>query len=314
MRYSIRHVTRYQYDRPVSESVTEVRMKPRSENNQQCYSFTLTVQPHAMVAFYEDYLGNTIHHFDVPTQLTQLLMTAEATVDVQPPPPLPDALPPEAWAQLENELEEDFWEFLQPSRYALPTERLQALAEDRDLKREADPLTTLHCMNRAMYESFVYAPQTTHVESTIDEALETRRGVCQDITHIMIALGRRLGIPCRYVSGYLFHRNEDQDRSAEDATHAWVEAWLPDLGWIGFDPTIHLIAGERHIRVAIGRDYADVPPTRGTFKGKAEEELSVGVRVTLTNAKADSEDEFTPMPRWTSIPEDIETRFDAQQQ
>src|SRR4030095_5760980 len=88
-----------------------------------------------------------------------------------------------------------------------------------------------------------------------------------------------MAFPCRYVSGYLFHRAEDHDRSAADATHAWVEARLPELGWIGFDPTNALVAGERHIRVAIGRDYSDVPPTRGVFKGEDNTELSVAVQV-----------------------------------
>jgi transglutaminase-like putative cysteine protease len=99
----------------------------------------------------------------------------------------------------------------------------------------------------------------------------------------MITLVRGVHIPCRYVSGYLFHRAEDQDRSAADATHAWVEARLPELGWVGFDPTNNLIAAERHIRVAIGRDYSDVPPTRGVFKGVAKTELSVAVQVAPAN-------------------------------
>ena len=131
----------------------------------------------------------------------------------------------------------------------------------------------------AIYENFEYAKQNTRVDSPIDEALHMRRGVCQDFSHIMIALVRELGIPCRYVSGYLFHSSDIQDRSADGATHAWVEALLPDLGWVGFDPTNNTIAAERHIRVAVGRDYSDVPPTRGIFRGKAESELAVTVKV-----------------------------------
>ena len=105
------------------------------------------------------------------------------------------------------------------------------------------------------------------------DAIETRQGVCQDFAHIMIALVRRLKIPCRYVSGYLYRRAQDHDRSVVDATHAWVEAFLPPLGWVGFDPTNCLLAGDRHIRTAIGRDYADVPPTRGIFRGHTPSEL-----------------------------------------
>src|SRR5438270_351592 len=107
-----------------------------------------------------------------------------------------------------------------------------------------------------------------------------RKGVCQDYPHITIILARQLGIPCRYVSGYLYQPGRSQDRSTGEATHAWVEAYLPGLGWIGFDPTNNTTTDERHIRVAIGRDYADVPPTRGVYRGKAESELAVTVRIT----------------------------------
>src|SRR5260370_971135 len=127
--------------------------------------------------------------------------------------------------------------------------------------------------------------------------LKERRGVCQDFAHIMTTLVRELRIACRYVSGYLFHRAEDQDRSAADATHAWVEALLPGLGWVGFDPTNNLVAGERHIRVAIGRDYGDVPPTRGVFKGEAKSELSVAVQVSPSSGPL-PEDKLPASTNW----------------
>jgi transglutaminase-like putative cysteine protease len=132
----------------------------------------------------------------------------------------------------------------------------------------------------------------------------------------MIALGRSIGIPCRYVSGYLFHRTEDHDRSEEDATHAWIEALVPGYGWIGFDPTNNLIAAERHIRTAVGRDYADVPPTRGVFKGSADSELDVGVRVAPVKAPPPIDDEeLLPSVNWNpSDPEEEEARRQQQQQ
>jgi transglutaminase-like putative cysteine protease len=135
-------------------------------------------------------------------------------------------------------------------------------------------------LNEAIYKLFAYVPNSTKVDSPIEEALRTRQGVCQDFAHIMIALVRRLNVPCRYVSGYMFHRDEDEhDRSLEGASHAWIEALVPGLGWVAFDPTNNLVGGDRHIRVAIGRDYADVPPTRGVYKGEAQSELSVAVTV-----------------------------------
>ena len=122
---------------------------------------------------------------------------------------------------------------------------------------------------------------------TADHALSMRQEVCQDFTHIMIALVRQLRVPCRYVSGYLYHRSNGPDRSAEDAMHAWVEAYLPGLGWVGFDPTNNVLTGDRHIRVAVGRDYADVPPTRGVFKGNGDSELCVAVQVYPAEAPPD---------------------------
>jgi transglutaminase-like putative cysteine protease len=155
------------------------------------------------------------------------------------------------------------------------------------------------------------------VDSPIEDALELRRGVCQDFAHIMIALVRNLRIPCRYVSGYLHHDSEHTDRSADGATHAWVEALLPRLGWIGFDPTNNLVAQGRHIRTAIGRDYADVPPTVGTMHGSAETELHVRVRVTPSEAVLPPDQEFAADEEWSRFLEkdqEAELLYAQQQQ
>jgi transglutaminase-like putative cysteine protease len=285
MYYSIRHVTRFRFSSPIRENVMEARVQPRTEGYQHCLEFRLISNPRAQITSYRDYLDNIVHHFDIPGEHTQLTLTAEALVELQPFPVLPGALSLDAWAELDRLAQQgDYWEMLQPSHFTQPSGLLQELAVELNLNRKTDPLTSLVELNQAVYKAFEYVPQSTRVDSPIDEAVIKRRGVCQDFTHIMIALVRRLGIPCRYISGYLFHRHEDHDRSAQDATHAWLEAFLPELGWVGFDPTNNLIAAERHIRVAIGRDYADVPPTRGVFKGKATDELSVGVRVSLADA------------------------------
>jgi transglutaminase-like putative cysteine protease len=123
------------------------------------------------------------------------------------------------------------------------------------------------------------------------------------MAHIMIALVRHVGIPCRYVSGYLYHGREDHDRSTASATHAWVEAFLPTLGWVGFDPTNALVARDRHVRTALGRDYADVPPTRGLFRGRTESELFVAVQVTASETAPDLDREL-PIPEdWSMLVE-----------
>ena len=173
-------------------------------------------------------------------------------------------------------------------------------------------------LNAAVYRAIEYVPKSTRVDSPTDDALRNRQGVCQDYAHIVIALVRHLGIPCRYVSGYLFHREGVKTRSAEGATHAWVEAYLPDIGWTGFDPTNNTIAGETHVRTAVGRDYADVPPTRGVFKGNAESELTVAVRVAPSDKAPPPEAEMAPED-WSEViltetGEDADGAVTAQQQ
>ena len=167
------------------------------------------------------------------------------------------------------------------------------------------PFVLLKELNAQLYEYFDYAPNTTTVNSPIDDALRAERGVCQDFAHIMIALVRSLKIPCRYVSGYLFHADKAKDRSPAGATHAWVEAYLGELGWVAFDPTNYLLGCERHIRVAVGRDYADVPPTRGVHRGEAESELRVSVLVTEVDAPAPEE---LPPAMTIRSPRDTSTR------
>jgi len=302
MFYSIRHLTKFLYSNAVSESMMETRMHPRSDQNQRCLTFHLSVSPRCRPFSYRDHLGNHIHHFDIPVQHGQLVIVAESLVEVQPMGPVPSFLAPDAWAELDQMVQEDdYWEMLLASEFAAPTPALDALAAEFDVRRRDDPLMVLHQLNEQMYRYFDYVPKSTHVDSPIDDALAMRSGVCQDFAHIMTTLVRsKLRIPCRYVSGYLYHGSADRDRSESSATHAWVEALIPQLGWVGFDPTNWLVAGDRHIRTAIGRDYADVPPTHGIFRGRANSELTVAVRVTPTEATA-SLDQELPVPEDWSI-------------
>jgi transglutaminase-like putative cysteine protease len=283
MHYTVRHETRFRYSQPISESVMEVYMQPRSEATQRCLRFKLLTNPQARVFEHYDYLGNMVHSFDIQVQHKQLHLIAESLVEMIAPPPLPESLGEDAWDTLDAAVHEaDFWDILMPSPRTEPTEMLNQFAQELDLRRRTDPLQLLREITAAIYQTFDYDVTSTEVDSPMDVALEARRGVCQDFTHVMTALVRGVGIPCRYVSGYLF--NKHGDRSIPDASHAWVEAYLPQTGWIGFDPTNNLLAGERHVRVAVGRDYNDVPPTRGIFRGGAETELEVAVHVTPTEA------------------------------
>jgi len=302
MFYAIRHFTRYRYTRPVWQSMLEVRMHPRSENAQRCFTFRLSVSPRARIFTFMDYLGNQVHHFDLPSHHRELTVVADALVNVDAPVALPASLAPDSWQELRRIVEqEDHWQMLLPSHYARTSPALAALAQELGVARAdgRDPLSVVRDVNDRIHRAFEYVRKSTLVNSPIEDSLGTRQGVCQDFAHIMIALLRQLGIPCRYVSGYLYHDQEHHDRTSEGATHAWVEALLPGLGWVGFDPTNDLIAGSRHIRTAIGRDYADVPPTLGTMKGKTETELMVRVRVTPSQALLPPDEEFAADEEWS---------------
>jgi transglutaminase-like putative cysteine protease len=302
MIYSVRHVTTFRYEPAVRESLMEVRLQPRSDGEQRCLNFTLTVEPAANVMQYNDFIGNTVHHFDIAGSHSQVKVTAQSSVDVQSTPQ-PHSSDSGDWADLDASVSTgDYWEMLLPSHFAQPSKLLQQLARELGCQRRGNPLSLLTELNHTIYRSFDYVPHSTKVDSPIEDALRARAGVCQDFAHIMIALVRGLKIPCRYVSGYMFHMDEEKideqnaieqqpteqqkDRSLEGASHAWVEALIPGWGWVAFDPTNNLVGTDRHIRVAIGRDYADVPPTKGVYKGEAQNELSVAVTVSPADSMA----------------------------
>jgi len=299
--FSIRHLTRFRYSSPVSESIMETRMHPRSDATQHCLTFSLSVSPRCRVFTYRDHFGNNVHHFDIPGEHNQLVIVAESVVEQQPTPEVPASLGPDAWQALDAMVEAgDYWEMLLPSQFVVETPALQNLARRLDAVRRDDPLMLVMELNRRLFEYFEYVPRSTRVDSPIDEAILNRCGVCQDFAHTLIALLRHVRIPARYVSGYLYRGQEDHDRSTPDASHAWVDVLLPHLGWVGFDPTNNLVTHHRHVRTAVGRDYADVPPTHGIFRGKTASELYVAVHVEASNAPP-ALDRKLPIPEDWSI-------------
>ena len=159
MYYSIRHLTKFLYSNPVSESMMETRMHPRSDQNQRCLTFHLSVSPRCRVFSYRDHLANQVHHFDIPGQHRQLVIVAESLVEVQPATPVPAALAPTAWDDLDRLIQQrDYWEMLLPSEFTEPTPALDALAELLDVRRRDDPLSVLHQINLQMYNHFEYVP------------------------------------------------------------------------------------------------------------------------------------------------------------
>lgn len=298
MHYSIRHVTRFRYDASVRESVMELRMQPRSEGPQALRSFQIATNPRAQLYAYTDHLGNAVYHFNVLRRHQELRIEVQAVVEMAAWPEPPQNVDELEWSRYNNlNLSADQLDLIDESKFAHMSVSLREFMAAKELEKpRGDTLGALRRLNKTVHDAFEYEVGITEVHSPIEDALRAKRGVCQDFAHIMIAAARSWGIPARYVSGYLHHRRKGEDRSGDDATHAWVEAWLPSLGWIGFDPTNDTLAGERHIRAAVGRDYADVPPTRGTYKGGAQSELAILVSVQPTQAPV-RHDEFLRVAR-----------------
>ena len=322
MFYSIRHITRFRYSAPVRESIMEIRMQPRSEGPQMLRSFQISTNPRSQLYAYTDHFGNAVYHFNVLREHDELRIEAQAVIEIARFQPHPETLDMLEWERFNAyNLSHDHFDLLEPSKFACGSPALCAFARGNNLEKpQADPLTSLKILNTTINQSFEYESGVTQADSPIDHALSEKRGVCQDFAHIMIAIARSWGIPARYVSGYLYHRPKSQGRTGADATHAWVECYLPSLGWVGFDPTNNVLAGDGHIRAAVGRDYADVPPTRGTFKGVVESELAIAVSVEPTQAPVRHEDFLrvarpmsTPAPT-PSMPERLYHQQQQQQQ
>ncbi|HEY2751332.1 transglutaminase family protein [Phenylobacterium sp.] len=294
MLLAVRHSTRYQYDEPVRESVMEMWMQPQKRAHQRLISFELEIDPAAQLFSYADSFGNAVYHFDIPQPHERLTITARAAVETELPAELPEALDRGEWDRLRSDfVRGEHFDFLHPHGFARATEALHAFMAEKNLNelRVRDPLRAVRDLSQAIYQAFDYEAGVTRADSPIDEVLTARKGVCQDFAHVMIAICREWGVPARYVSGYLFTDRQAGDRSDPDATHAWVEVYLPSLRWVGFDPTNNILAGERHVVCAAGRDYSDVPPSRGVYKGEAQSELAVAVTVQKARG-AVSEPEF----------------------
>ena len=280
MELSVRHITTFQYEGPVRDSVNEVRLCPRTDARQSTIDFRLITEPPSEVRSYVDYFDNVVHTFDIPEPHTSLVITASSRVITQDAGLAEGLLLPDPYLPLRLEDAGELIDYLQPTRRADFARDIVELARE---VRDAGPSELLGPLvarlARILHERFEYVPGATDVGTTAGEAVAARRGVCQDYTHVMLATLRVLGVPARYTSGY-FHPDGDSGEVSEQASHAWVEVWFPSHGWVGIDPTNDTLIDERYIRVAYGRDYGDVSPVRGSYRGAETSAMAVGVWVT----------------------------------
>ena len=276
MRYEIEHVSRYLYTAPVQRCVMSLCLQPRDDRGQRLLHFAVSTAPPAPLSYETDAFGNTKHVLNVHREHEVLEVATRCTVETAPPATLPAFLGADAWEEVRSWGRSlAHWDFMHASVLARPSAVLTSFVDGLGLEPAGDPLAALRRLSDTLHHSFEYVPGVTSAVSPIEHILETGRGVCQDYAHVMIAIARSWGVPARYVSGYMYVAHQ----TPGTATHAWVECRLPDLGWIGFDPTNRRLADERYVRIAVGRDYRDVAPTRGVLLGGGESQLEVGVRM-----------------------------------
>jgi transglutaminase-like putative cysteine protease len=268
-RYEIEHTTRFDYTAPITETVMELRLRPLDGFGQRCLDFDLEVSPKARIGTFKDGYGNQVHYFNLLRGHQRVRVTSRSLVERQPP----------GATQGDDDLVLDFLRFRSP---------VNDIAGVRELARPHAPSepasgpsveAALDELTVAISRGFTYDPAVTNVYTAVDEVLELQAGVCQDFAHLFIAAARALGVPARYVSGYIY--DPTATGVTEGASHAWAEAWVPGKGWVGYDATHPIRAGENHVRVAVGRDYRDAAPTRGVYVGSATGSMSVTVRTRM---------------------------------
>lgn len=278
MLLSITHTTDLNYSDYINESVMELRMAPRQERQQHRLSFNLAIGPASNVKSYFDWLGNSVHAFSINALHNKIQIIATSVVETSAPEQQLIMLQDD-W---DNKRSYDYrlYDFLQFGGSVVDTGLLRQLADSvlasiashGTVPKLGDLITA---MLRKIDEDFAYEKGVTTSASPITEILEHGRGVCQDFTHLMLGLSRALNIPARYVSGYI-HPDHERFRGYSQ-THAWVEIYAPSVGWIGVDPTNNCIVGENFVKVAVGRNYQDVPPNKGVYKGEGKETIDVVV-------------------------------------
>jgi transglutaminase-like putative cysteine protease len=256
----------------VRESFNEVRLRPVSNEHQTLENFLLKVIPASRLRHYTDFYSNYVSHFDIPEPHTSLLIESRAEVTTRAVAPLAEDATPAPMRDLGAAVRtERCYDFLQPSRYVDVTPESWRRALDAT-QGTGDTWQAALAIMRFVYGHLAYVPNSTHVHTHMDEAWAQREGVCQDYAHVMIGLCRALKIPALYVSGYLA-------TETANATHAWMELFLPGLGWRGLDPTHNRQVNDSYVKLAVGRDYADVPPVAGHYKGTLDRRMEVEVKV-----------------------------------
>ncbi len=286
-RFIIHHVTKYTYPEPVRDSANQVMLFPIVDEYQELLSHRLIITGEPFVEKYRDYYGNEVGTFMKADLHKELCIDSTITVVTRPkilPSSVSDA--EEQWAYLHQiRGMVPFIDFLKQEHFASQPE-VKEVAHP-DLFKNISVFDAAKKLNDYIYKNFKYIRGLTNVETTLDEVWRLKAGVCQDFAHILLVMLRMIHIPARYVSGYICPH--DENLRGEGATHAWVEAYIPFYGWIGLDPTNDCVVNDLHVRLAIGRNFSDCSPVKGTYKGTAKQSLEVGVSVSYEDGAVSKE-------------------------
>ncbi|ALJ06070.1 hypothetical protein APS56_13430 [Pseudalgibacter alginicilyticus] len=284
--FYIKHLTKYTYSDYVIDGASQIMLYPIKDNFQNVASQRITISGNPSVETYLDYYNNVVGTFMSVEPHNSLSIVSDVEVTTYSKIFPDDSVSTsDQWAELEalkkNIYYIDFYGYTKFSG----TKDILNLIKTKDLKTTS-PYKILQELCEYVHNKFKYIPGVTTVKSSLDDVWALKAGVCQDFTSVLLQIVRMFGIPARYVSGYICP-NEEITRG-EGATHAWVEAYIPFYGWLGFDPTNNALANENHVRLAVGKDYNDCSPVKGVFKGKVEDKLFVKVTVSTTKEMSET--------------------------
>ncbi len=312
--YNIHHITKYEYDRPVKESVNEIKIYPYADPSQETLHHQVNITGHPDILMIQDYWGNRIGMFNLMASHKELIIESKLIVRTLGSS-LSFADNKADLVKLKKETANNLslLELSKPTEIDL-REKINSLV--KEFYTEDMPVAAIveRCGNY-IFQEFNYIKGITTIETTVREILDHRSGVCQDFAHVMLEILRSLGIPSRYVSGYICP--DKKGMRGEGATHAWIEAWIPGIGWVGNDPTNNVWVTSNHVKLAVGRNFNDCTPMKGTFKGPARQSLSVYVSVSYEDGHVFEEINKVKMesiPGTDELPEYIESFAGQQQQ
>ncbi len=285
MDFQISHITEYDYEHPAAEAYLEARLHVPSHPWQEVHEQKILIDPVTPTSGFVDYFGNRVEFFSLPFRHISLRLENQLRVTTAPRtfPSVVLDIPVQECRQIFSSVLTEVFDYLQPTR-SVPLGRESTQWAKRYLRGDKSIGESLHELNKAIFEHFLYKSGTTTNSTPLATIWKHQRGVCQDFAHVMLSILRTAGLPARYVCGYI---ETDPPRDAAGkpkrrligavATHAWVEVLLPGMTWYPLDPTNNQISGERHVTIAYGRDFSDATPVRGTFKGTGRQRMRVKV-------------------------------------